>query len=441
MTTDRPQRMKLADVAVAVGECRFDARVIELAKSQTVLLADGSGALWGQVNPQIALPPVGTWCMVTGSMTRDAVFRVSSLEPYPAPHHIDGALGCRQWQSRHWKVRRYSLRRRQLFRTLVREFFERRGYLEVETPTLLSAPGQELHLTPFTTSFVGQPRYLATSPEYAHKRLLSAGFDRIFELARSYRSGLEESSRWHEPEFALLEWYRAYSSLEDLMEEVEQLIRSVTRGVSGGFVLRHQTHWCDVALPFERLSMRQAFARYAKLDLEPFLQGDDEAFLRALGETPTANEGDLAEDANQRFFHLFVTEVEPHLGLGRPTFLVDFPARHAALAEIQPTDPRVARRFELYLCGLELANAFQELRDAVEQERRLREEQQLRRRATGELLPLNEEFLQALRAGIPPTAGIALGLDRWLALLLGMTQVADVIAFPHGGSTEPGTLL
>lgn len=327
------------------------------------------------------------------------------------------------------------LRRRAALTAAVRGFFQARGYTEVETPCLVPAPGMEVHLRGFATDYhphlgVGEARtlWLRTSPELALKRLLAGGAGKIFELARVWRNG--EASPRHAPEFTMLEWYAPGMSLEGLMDETELLIRSVCPGLVG-----HGDATADFALPFARLTMAEAFRRHCNgLDIlatiDPETGEGDAARLRALAgaaglEMP---ESDGWEDG---FFRLVMRHVEPALGQGRATFLTHWPAPQAALARRDPADGRVALRFELFAAGLELANAFEELTDPVEQRARFERDVALRRAETGEAgWDVDEDFLAALEAGMPAASGIALGFDRLAMLASGAVDIEDVLWLP-----------
>ena len=375
--------------------------------------------------------PDGAWVQVEGRASEGRMLaqhvQVVSVGPELG---TEGLLSSSEFALR----RRRRTQRDVLLRCL-RQGFEARAFIEVETPSLLDAPGQEPHLEPFETEWCGQPLWLATSPEYAMKRLLVEGADRIYQLGRSFRSGRDEQSHWHQPEFTLLEWYRAFESLEALREDLHWLGATAARAVTGGTVVARAGLFCDLALEPRWLSVERAFTDYAGVDLEPYLDGAHASFLSSLGLDPAA-ESDLPEAADREFSRVLIDRIEPRLGCGRPTLLVDYPARHAALAELSPEDPRVARRFELYVTGVELANAFQELRDPVEQERRLREENEVRARRDGVRLPIDERFLHALRVGLPPSVGIALGVDRLLTLLCGARSIDEVVCEPRSSASR-----
>ncbi|MEM9691501.1 MAG: EF-P lysine aminoacylase EpmA [Myxococcota bacterium] len=273
----------------------------------------------------------------------------------------------------------------------VRAFFRERAYLEVETPCLAVSPGLDLHLDAFAVPGAG---FLITSPEYDMKRLLAAGYPRIFQLARCFRRG--ETGPHHRREFTMLEWYRAFYSVEQLMVETEDLVRAVvTFAHPSGVLFADSPHPCNVRPPFVRMTVAEAFGRWAPHVPYPAAVQDDDVFFRTL-----------------------VERVEPGLGrLGRPVFLHDYPARHASLARLRPDAPEVAERFELYLGGLELCNGFGELTDPREQRARLERDQEARRQGGLPVYPLDEGFIDALTEGMPPAAGNALGIDR-LCLLV-----------------------
>ncbi len=275
----------------------------------------------------------------------------------------------------------------------IRAFFVEEGCLEVETPHLIPANAPETHIDAVPAG----GGYLQTSPELCMKRLLAAGYPRLFQLCRVWR-GNERGGR-HLPEFTLLEWYRAGSDYTSLMEDCENLLAALVP--KGRLTFRGET--VGLTSPWERLTVTEAFARHASLPLEEALDLD-------------------------RFDELLALEVEPHLGRGRPTFLTEYPAQLAALARKKPDDPRVAERFELYIAGMELANAFSELTDPAEQRERFERDEATRRSAGKPPSPLPETFLREL-ASLPGAAGIALGVDRLVMLLTGADSIDEVVAF------------
>ena len=312
-----------------------------------------------------------------------------------------------------------------------RAFLAARGYREVETPCLVPVPGMEVHLRGFRTAFAphlgqGERRrlWLRTSPELALKRLLAGGAGPVFELARVWRNG--EIGACHAPEFTMLEWYRPGATLEALMDETEALVRTLCPPR-----VAHAGVETDLALPFERIACAEAFARWCGRDLLASIRPDGTGDAALLGARP----GESWEDA---FFRLLLEHVEPQLGRARASFLTHWPAPQAALARRDPADPRVALRFELFVAGVELANAFDELTDAAEQRRRFAHDVAERARLYGaaEAWPVDEDFLAALEHGMPAGSGIALGFDRLVMLAAGARRIEDVLwlgGFPFAG--------
>jgi lysyl-tRNA synthetase class 2 len=307
------------------------------------------------------------------------------------------------------------------------------GYQEVETPGLVPAPGMEPHLSPFEVRFVpegggpARPLWLITSPEYAMKRLLADGFERVFQLSRVYRNG--EVSATHNPEFTMLELYRAGTGYAGVMEDLERLVEAAARALCPGGAPRVERggRSLSLAAPFERLTVQEAFRRHARLDLGAC--GGQAGALRAAARAAGHAVGPEGEPFDDVFFRLMLQAVEPRLGLAGPTYLTDWPASMAALSRVRQDDPRWAERFELYAGGLELANGFSELNDPVEQRARLEAELALRVRLGRPALPLDEPFLAAL-SRMPDAGGVAVGFDRLLMLLTGAERIADVLLFP-----------
>jgi lysyl-tRNA synthetase class 2 len=314
------------------------------------------------------------------------------------------------------------LRRRARLAAAVRAFFDARGYLEVETPYAVTAPGEEVHLSAFATERIAPDGartrlWLHTSPEFAMKKLLVGGAGRIFQLARVWRNG--EGSDLHAAEFTMLEWYRPGATLDDLIAETHALLRAV---------LPPQVACRGVATDLgsaERLTMADAFSRYVGADL---LATADDAPALAAAAGAALRPGETWEDL---FFRLLLERIEPRIGRAHPTFLTHWPAAQAALARRDPADPRVAERFELWLCGMELANAFVELTDAEEQRARFIADRTRRAALYGDAgWDMDEAFLAALAHGMPPAAGIALGFDRLAMIAAGAPRIGDVTWLP-----------
>lgn len=329
--------------------------------------------------------------------------------------------------------RRPALYARAALLKALRARFDAEGFVEVETGALAVSPGNEAHLHAFRTELVGPdggraPLYLHTSPEFALKKLLAAGEERIFEVARVYRN--RERGALHHPAFTLVEWYRAGEPVETLMNDCAAMLRLAAKA-AGSPALRFRGRSADPFAEPERLAVADACARFAGIDLLATVAADgttDRAALAAAAEgagirvTSDDTWGDL-------FSRILVQKVEPKLGDGVPIFLTDYPAAQAALARPKPGDPRLAERFELYACGVELANGFGELTDPLLQRRRLTAEMHEKARVYGERYPLDEDFLAAL-AAMPPASGCALGLDRLVMLATGAPGIERVVWAP-----------
>jgi lysyl-tRNA synthetase class 2 len=315
----------------------------------------------------------------------------------------------------------------------LRGFFAERGFLEVDPAALQVSPGNEAHLHAFATEALApdgaaRPLYLHTSPEFACKKLLAAGETRIVCFAHVFRN--RERGPLHHPEFTMLEWYRAGEPYETLMEDCAALLRRAAEA-AGTRVLSHRGREADPFATPERLSVAEAFARHAGIDLLASVEpggGTDRGILAA--ELRRAGvrvaEDDVWADL---FSRALVERVEPNLGVGRPTLLDRYPLAEAALARPAADDPRLAERFELYACGVELANGFGELRDPAEQRRRFQAEMDEKARVWGERYPVDEDFLAAL-ALMPEASGIALGFDRLAMLATGAARIEQVLWTP-----------
>jgi len=283
----------------------------------------------------------------------------------------------------------------------IRSFFVSRDFIEVETPLRIPAPALE--------EFIDAPPsgdwYLRTSPELHMKRLLAEGFSRIFQIGPCFRQG--ERGHLHNPEFSMLEWYRAHADYETILADTEDLVRSVTKTIHGSSVIKFGSIKIDVGLPWIRMTVADAFMQYA-------------------GWNPVEN-----FDAD-RFDLDLVNKVEPALPQDRGIILIDYPAEAAALARRKPGNPAVAERWELYLGGIEIANAFSELTDAAEQQQRFEACAAKRAAAGSEVYPLDRPFLAALKKGMPSSGGIALGVDRLVMLLANIENIQQLLPFSNG---------
>ena len=319
----------------------------------------------------------------------------------------------------------------------LRGHLEAQDFVEVETAILQRSPGNEAHLHAFATELVAPDRarmalHLHTSPEFACKKLLAAGERRIFEFARVFRN--RERGALHHPEFTMLEWYRVAEPYEALMADcADFLAAAATAAGATTFTFRGRS--ADPFATPERITVAAAFARHAGIDLPATLR-DGEPDRAALAAQAQAAGIRLAADDgwSDIFSRALVERIEPHLGNGRATLLTEYPRAEAALARAKPGEPGVAERFELFACGVELANGFGELTDAAEQRRRLEAEMNRKHRLYGELYPIDEDFLAAL-ALMPPACGCALGFDRLVMLATGASRIDQVIWTPL---PEPG---
>jgi lysyl-tRNA synthetase class 2 len=296
-----------------------------------------------------------------------------------------------------------ALRKRHRALQAIRAFFDGQGFVEVETPAIVRSPGLEVHLDAFEVLGAGAPRFLHTSPEYHMKRLLAGGMERIYQLGKAFRRG--ELGHQHQPEFCMLEWYRRDAGSTEMMRDTEQLVAAAAQALCGGTTIPARGTPVEVAPPWQRITVREAFREHGGVDVDTLLHDED------------------------AFFRVLVDHVEPALGHGRPTFLTDYPARFASLARLNPHDPSTADRFEAYVAGVELCNGFGELLDAAEQRRRLEADLRARKQLGKPAYPIDELFLQALESEIPESGGNALGVDRLMMLLLGAERIDEVVAF------------
>ncbi len=334
------------------------------------------------------------------------------------------------WNPRRHVDRRPSLAARSRIKSALRRHFEAQGFTEVECAILQHSPGNEAHLHAFATERIppGGARetfYLHTSPEFACKKLLAAGERRIFDFARVFRN--REQGALHAAEFTMLEWYRAEEHYQRVMEDSIDILRIAADAVpTRDFLYRGKS--CDPFQEPERLTVAEAFARHAGIDLLSTLSETGEGDRAGLAAC-SGLEGADGDSWSDIFSKVLVARIEPELGIGRPTLLFEYPRCEAALARAAPHDPRVAERFELYACGVELANGFGELTDAAEQRRRFEAEMAEKARVYNERYPIDEELLAALVI-MPEASGVALGFDRLVMLALGAPRIDDVIWTP-----------
>jgi lysyl-tRNA synthetase class 2 len=307
------------------------------------------------------------------------------------------------------------LKQRALILQKIRHFFAVRDVFEVDTPSLSHATVSDEHLHSFATQF-NHPfapqactLYLQTSPEFAMKRLISAGSGAIYQICKSFRN--EETGSFHNPEFTMLEWYRPGFNHLQLMTEIDELLQMVLS--------------CEKA---ERVTYQDIFKEQLGCDPLTATLNDIKTLTKQYGY------GEIAASENNKdtlLMLLFSQHVEPNIGQNRPCFVMDFPASQAALAKISPTNPLVAERFELYFQGIELANGFHELTDGPEQHRRFQQDNIIRQSKGQDMMPIDQNFIAALNFGLPACAGVALGIDRLLMLALNCSKINQVIAFEN----------
>jgi len=306
-------------------------------------------------------------------------------------------MSPRLWTNWPLVRRRKALHQRTQIVQGIRYFFTKQGYLEVETPHRIPTPAPESHID----AFVSGTWFLHTSPELCMKRMLAAGYEKIFQICHCWRE--RERGIQHIPEFTLLEWYRAGCDYWALMEECESLIQTVAASVGLGEKIIFRNHEIDLGGPWERISVEESFRRYAKTSMK--------------------------EALDRNFFdEIMVEDIEPQLGIGKPTFIYDYPAQRGALARLKDRDQTIAERFELYMGGLELANGFSELTDPEEQRKRFIQENKNRSLLGKPVYPMPDKFLAELEE-MPPSAGIALGVDRLVMVFLNAETIDEVVAF------------
>jgi len=320
----------------------------------------------------------------------------------------------------------------------IREFFWSAGFTEVDAPIAVKLPGQEPNIAPVTLNIHDDKKksykmYLHTSPEYAMKKMLAAGFDKIFYLGKVFRD-YESFGDLHNPEFTMIEWYRKGVDYFQLMEDTEKLSKRIIRNLALRQALleserprsRRQGDGSKMLKKWERVTMKELWRKYVKVNLDDYLTKEKMWQLcLEKGYKPKKN-----ESYEELFYRIFLNYVEPRLGRGVPTIVYEYPAPMASLSQLCKQDPRYAERFELYFNGIELANAFSELTNAVEQKKRLLEERKYRREHGLAVYDIDTEFIKALEIGLPKCAGIALGVDRLIMAILGCQNINNVIVLP-----------
>jgi len=321
----------------------------------------------------------------------------------------------------------------------IRDWFWAADFLEVETPETVALPGQEPYLQVLDTEIAddrGQKfsASLITSPEYAMKKLLAAGCEKIFQITKAFR-GNESFGGLHNPEFTILEWYRQNASYIDIMKDTEELVAHVLAKLNFSDKINYQGMEIDFSLPWERMSVAEAMAKFAGVGDLAYESLILSAREKGYKESPTpprlpSGRGGSGESYDSVFFKIFLNEVENKFDKTRPIIIYDWPAELGALAKTKNDNPRVAERFEAYAGGLEIANAFSELLDPAEQKQRFLAEQKIRRQDGKKVYPIDEDLLAALGEIKNPCGGIALGVDRLVMLLTNQKEINNVIFFP-----------
>jgi elongation factor P--(R)-beta-lysine ligase len=309
----------------------------------------------------------------------------------------------------------------------IREFFKTQGFHEVQTPIMVPVPSCEPNLEVFETvlkTFGQQKRaFLIMSPEYAIKKLLAAGIGNCFEMTQVFRNG-EEASPQHNSEFTMLEWYRTKADYMDIMSDFEKLLLFLVKKKS----LVYQGQIYDLSLPWPRITVAEAFIKYAQIPVETLV--NESRLIQT-----ARNKGYQLEEKTsweQVFYQIFFNEIEPRLkALHRPYFLYDYPVQQASLSKKKEDDPRFAERFEVFIAGIELGNCFSELTDSIEQETRFNRELMERKKLRKIEYPIDRDLIEALKAGLPAAAGIAVGVDRLIMLLADVPTIAETMFFPQ----------
>ncbi len=330
------------------------------------------------------------------------------------------------WQPHNFEKRRKNLEQRSQIIKALRRFFDDQDFIEIETPILQICPSMDAHIHGFETDLLDidcshkKSMYLHTSPEFDMKKLLVAGMPKIYQICHVFRNA--ERSRLHSPEFTLLEWYRAGNDYTVLMDDCIDILQKIAEILN----IKNYTYQGIKSDPYkewQKISVTQAFKKYADIDLIDVLDDINSFsnFAQNIGVRV------IKSDSWEDIFHAIMAEkIEPYLGAGAPTILYDYPVSMAALSRKKSSNPRFAERFELYVCGVELANAFSELTDAKEQRERYIQEMELKKKLYGKIYPADEEFFAALDYGMPESAGIALGIDRLVMLACGAENIDDV---------------
>lgn len=370
--------------------------------------------------------PLGSIVGFKGILSKD-IFRVSSFSLIKKPE-----LNFEIWwnkNNKNWQkgvtdpTRAKLLKDKQLLTITTRKFFEKNNFTEVFTPLLNSIPGMEPFLDPIKTN----NGWLITSPEYNIKKLLTSGIGDVFEITKSFRNN-EENSPHHNTEFTILEWYRAYADYIKIMDDLEKLVLSLNKVLGRGTQINLNGILIDLKSSWPRLKVNDAFKKWAHIDLNKCqdLKSFKEAIQHAKLKISTRN----IDDWNDLFYSIFLNYLEPNFPKNKPLIIYDYPLPQGALAKRKSKNSFWVERFEFYLGGIEIGNCFSELTDGSEQEARFKTEQKIRKGLGKVVFPLDKNLIEALKIGLPPTSGIAIGLDRLFMLLLGLSDLKEYLDFP-----------
>ncbi len=395
----RPIRSPSECDGLAIGE-RFEVggRVLYVDQ-QTIVLADAFSRVALQSNETPSDIAPGDLVLIDAEFgaERSQALSIERIASCPEP------TGATEFGRRALTHRGRHLRARALAKRAIRTYLDARGFVEVDTPSVVPSPGLDAHVSSWGGTEIGQRTlFLITSPEFHMKRLLSSGLPKIYQICHCFRA--EELGPWHEPEFMMLEWYRSFADWETTMHDTEEILRTVAVAISD------ERTQLDLEAPFERITVSDAFSTFGGVK----------------------NALDLAETDEASFFDVLVNQVEPALAcFPRPVFLTHYPISQAALARPSPQHPGTAERYELYFRGQELCNGFSELTDSATQRKRFEAELDRRTQSSEPVYPIDERFLAALDEGLPPCSGNAVGLDRLVTTLLGLQRLESVFSFTN----------
>lgn len=430
-------RIQIKDLAKREGEgvaCVVTGRLIQHSLATLTLEDETDRRTFGypNENPNLSKVRLGDILWIKMRFENNAWRVIDLLVLVPCTLTGDALeRWLKRWQNQS-NIKRKNIHLRAGLMQSIRGYFTRHDFMEASTPTLVDCPGMEPNLKGFDTEWRGpdgayrQQLFLPTSPEFNLKKMLVLGYERVFEFARCFRNG--ELSDLHQPEFTMLEWYRAYSGYERIMEDVEDMICRSAIELFGTSSIFYEGCTIELNPPWERISVKDLFERKLKIDLDEVREPVDFA---ASANRAGYNYVKGSESFDDIFFKLFLTEIESKLGWEKPVILYDYPIEMAALSRKKPGSPRYCERFEVYIAGIELANAFGELNNANEQCKRFVEFMRLSDEERGYHYQPDEEFINALKFGMPPSAGIALGFDRLSMIFANAPSLEEVCSFPH----------